>query len=231
MNANLALSTARSSARILISVSVFVLICPYAGPVGAQIVANGDFELPTILDGTYLPSAPTGWVGGYGVVNPDSSGHYAGGGGATWPQPVSGQQYEDIGDQAQTALSQTFSILAAGTYALAWRDNTALGLPAKFQTSPYNVTMVNSSLQQIVSSNFDAYQVNGLWGQRALFISLPAGLYTLRYTSTNSLQGADALIDALSLTAVPEPSSALMLSVGLAAFLLGRSARVRRVGA
>jgi uncharacterized protein (TIGR03382 family) len=198
--------------RILLVAAAALACC---GVAQAQLLANGDFESPGVADGTYTSATPAPWVGALLLMNPSASGTFAGNP-SLWPQAASGQQYVDIGNTPASPMSQAFSVAAAGGYGLAWADNTALQLPAPYQTSPYAVAVLDANGAPLAQWQFDAWHADGAWGQREVSLWLDAGSYVLRYTSLNVAFAADALIDAAGVSAVPEPGPGALALAGLA---------------
>ena len=189
--------------------------------VNAQIIKNGDFEFPAIATGTYLIGAPTSWTGGAWISHPNSSGQLAGFS-FTWPQAPDGNQYVDIGDIPQFAVSQPFTIAITGQYTLSWKDNTALNIISGYQTSPYIVEIFEPSGYLAFRSYFDSYHSNGAWESHTLTPQLAAQDYTLTFSSLNYYGGTNTLIDAVTVSAVPEPASAFFFVAGLLALSLLR---------
>jgi hypothetical protein len=181
----------------------------------AQSVTNGGFEGPAVADGSYVSTPATGWTGGALLMNPDAAGQFAGNP-SLWPQAHSGAQYADIGNTPGTAMSQAVAFASAGSFVVGWADNTALGLPVQFHTSPYVVALLNGAQQVVASGNFDAWHADGQWQTRALAATVAAGTYTLRFTSQNVAFSADTLVDTVSVSAVPEAPTVALLLLGIA---------------
>ena len=185
-----------------------------------QIITNGNFESPSISDGTLQATTPSSWNGGGFLMNPNAGGGFVGNL-STWPQAQSGQQYEDIGNIVATALSQTFTIASSATYLFTWYDNTALNLPSQFQSAPYSISVLDSSQLTVFSNNFNSYHATGAWESRTVTPALIPGSYTLKFTSLNVFGGADTLIDNVAIT-VPEPSALLLASCAAITLCLRR---------
>ena len=164
-------------------------------------------------------------------MNPNAAGGLSGSV-FTWPQAPNGQQYEDIGNTAQFVLSQAFVIAIPGAYTFAWQDNTALNIVPGFQTAPYSISLIDASLQPVFAFNFDSYHSNGTWQPHTFTQDFTSGTYTLKFTSLNSSNRTDTLIDDVTINTVPEPSSIFLLSGGLFGVLLSRNfSRGRNHGA
>lgn len=220
---------ARSFPARLALLCAFVASTAMAPSANAELIQNGSFEAQLIADGSLQALVPTGWSGGAVLMNPDAAGGFAGNP-FTWPQAADGLQYEDIGNTAQFALSQVFSVASGGSYSLSWLDNTALNILPGFQTAPYAVAIRDAASALVFSSNLDSYHADGAWGSRAFVQALAAGSYTLTFTSLNSANRTDTLIDRVSLVpttaSIPEPSAAWLLGLGLLALFAANGSRL-----
>jgi hypothetical protein len=161
----------------------------------ASILQNGSFESPVIPANTYQPGTPTSWrwSGATGYI--DSGSPIDPPTGGRLPSPQDGQQYVDIGNVGSYVLSQNFSITEAAPYRLAWYDSAYY--PA--DTSPYSVSVTNSSLQTVTSQSFNGAH-GGNWVARELWLNLGPGTYTLTFTAQGHFNGYDTYLDNVSLT-------------------------------
>lgn len=223
-SATLCAAPHHTATRLLLLAS-FLVAAPAAR---AELIQNGSFEIQAIPDGTLQAATPSNWSGGAVLMNPNVAGGLAGNP-FTWPQAATGQQYEDIGNEPKYALSQSFIVSDADTYILQWLDNTALNILPGFQTAPYSLSVVDASSNIVFSSALDSWHADGEWMPRELSGYLDAGSYTVAFTSLNSFNRTDTLIDGVSLSlapnAVPEPSTVLLLCLGVFALYLTRTCR------
>ena len=208
-----------------------IALAAACSPAWADFVLNGNFESAALADGTFSRTSPTSWSGGALLDNPDSSGRLAGLG-FTWPQAYEGSQYVDIGNESVYSLSQQLTLGAGGSYVLSWFDNTGLNIIPVFRTSPYAVSFADATGAIVLDAALDAYHSDGQWLARTALLSLSAGAYTLRFTSTGVRNGTDTLLDAVSLepatpAQVPTPSTWALVALGL---LAGSFACRRRDG-
>jgi hypothetical protein len=194
-------------------VSFVTIYNSYASP----IIINGSFESPTVAyTNGYDYGTPSVWEWGWGpgiIFN----GTYL-----YWPSPQDGQQYVDIGNNSiYNMLKQSFTVTATGAYTLQWFDNTYYdGNPGgNVPNSPYTVSITDNSSNVLFSITSDAYH-NGIWQKREEYINLQSGLYNIVFTSmATSSRYYDTLIDNVSLanSAVPEPSTYILLTIALGA--------------
>lgn len=205
---------------ILLATILVVLMTQSA--VHASLILNGGFESPIITpQDTYQLGIPTSWSGSSsvsifnGVVVE---------GGLTWPAPQAGDQFVDIGNHLEF-ITQAFTVLVGGDYILSWYDNTADVFGNT--SSPYEVKLEDSSLQQVFSQSLNAYLAGPSWQHRSVTVSLSPGDYELTFTSTGIPRGLDTLLDSVSLTteSVPEPTSWILFG-GLLS-LVGGALRCR----
>lgn len=182
----------------------------------ATTILNGSFESPLVTSNTAESGTPYSWTSGSstgfifnGLVPNVPDGN--------WPGPQDGQQFVDIGNTSSYSLSQSFTITIPGVYELAWFDN-AFHLA---DTSPYRVTIVSSSLQTILSADFNAAH-GGDWFARMEEITLPNDTYTLAFTPQGLVKGFDTLLDNVAVTQIPESSGTLFAICGAIVLLCGR---------
>ncbi len=215
----------KSSKHVALSALAIAALVTAGTAQAANLLNNGSFEDADILDGTYTVSNATGWTGTYYVMDPNAAGGLPNVNPA-WPQAFDDQQYVDIGNSTGFSLSQSFNVASAGAYRVTWADHTALGFDPSLWSSVYQVSLTGPSAITVGGTTFNALHANGNWGQRNEVVNLLAGNYTLSFQAQGS-STLDALIDNVSITAVPEPGTWALLLAGIVT--VGSVAR-RRIG-
>src|SRR6266446_3932629 len=163
-------------------------------PSAQNLLANGSFESPMLATNSYSSVAPTGWAWSGGtVVNGD-----------VWfccevtaILAQDGQQYIGIGNPSDT-VSQNFAVIFPGQFILTWYDNTGVPPPGP-NTSPYSVSVLNSSNQPVLATNFDAGH-GGVWQGRAVSMDIAPGTYTLVFTQQGIYGGWGTALDNVSIS-------------------------------
>ena len=210
-----------SCARLCAAVFVISLAASGTATAAPVPISNSSFETPDLTDSfQYMPAGAT-WTftGGAGISDPPS---------AFGPTPaLDGSQYAFL--QLISSFSQSISFAASDNYVLSFM---AAGRPAVFGTGgnqSYRVLLDTSVIFQDSTTTGSAFSPE----QSAPFF-VSAGLHTLTFEGLNTfLDGGDntAFIDAIAINSVvtgtpaAEPTSALLLAIGLA----GLAAVRRRV--
>jgi hypothetical protein len=163
-----------------------------------NLVVNGSFEAPVVAANTYSLVVPTGWTWtpGYASAPLLDAGVFRFDG-AEWGPAEDGQQFLDIGQALDGALSQVVTVPAPGNYQLTWYASVGAEGQST-STSPYNVSFGN------IAGQFDAGTGLGLtWVSNSLLLSnLAAVQYTLTFTPEAERGGYDSVIDNVSLQVV-----------------------------
>ncbi|MGA9453078.1 MAG: PEP-CTERM sorting domain-containing protein, partial [Verrucomicrobiia bacterium] len=110
----------------------------------------------------------------------------------------------------------------AGSYELNWfddsfnyTDNDGIG------SSSYVIIIVSSSLETLLSADFDPAH-SSEWQSRSEAVTLPAGTYTITFTPQGTYGELDTLIDNVSVSSVPEPSTVVLAVLGIACIMFRR---------
>ena len=194
---------------------------PAQASVPVSPLLNGSFELNTAgvgstgycyLGGSCAANALSNWSGTAAVIGASSS---------PWqtPSAIAGwsSAWGDtvVGLQNASYIEQTVSF-SGGQVSLSWADANRYG----YANAQYQVWLDGNAL-----GTFNTV-VGGSWATHSLSFNATAGLHTLRWQGVAIASDATAFVDNLSVTAVPEPASALMALAGLG--LIGGLARRRR---
>lgn len=195
---------------------VWISLVAIASTVQANLVVNGDFE-STSVNGT----TPDGWIAsGFSVSGPQA---YTGN---PVVPPASGSWALDLGPSGTDAnnggtASQTFNVAAAGMYTFSF-DYTNERNSTSFPFADFSWSLSGAAT--------DSATLLGVGGAYQTFsnsylINAP-GNVTVSFTDiVGNGHSYDAVIDNVSFTAVPEPTSFVMFCAALLA-----GARRRRVG-
>ena len=206
---------------------IFIAAAIGAATLGAQaasvnLVSNGSFDGTT---GDYIyNAAPASVTTNYGGV-PTQSGTVADWTGSfvsiasnsgAWGNPSGLSGFDSsfggyvAGVQADGTLSQAGLTLAAGEYTLTWSDAT------RGATQTYSVYLGTTDLGQ--------FKTQSGWGTESITFTTTGGSGLTFQGDTQFARPSDAtaLIDNVSVTAVPEPTSVLMMVVGTLGLLAWR---------
>jgi hypothetical protein len=191
----------------------------------AQAVTNGGFEQPPVSDtccNTAPPATIPGWTvttGNVNVVNGTFNG-------TTTPGPnlaFEGTQYLDLVGQGGTGgISQTLSLTPGGTYDLTFAFSNN-GFSPNESTSASASFMIDGLSGTVSHSTATASNLNWL-----IFSGnfVATGTDTLNFTNLTGGPNEGIFLDAISITAVPEPATWAMMLLGFGA--IGFAMRRRR---
>ncbi len=225
-----------TAARLVAMIAGGMALVPAAAT--AAVLNDGGFEAQAAASGRdYCYFFAT--AGGRG---PCASGAWTGenGGGLQietnqpWPGVPSpdGNYYGFV--QGLGSLSQTFSVAASGNYLFSWLD---AGRPLNGSSQgnqTYAVTLTDLTTSA-VTNLFGGATTNGSpWTARSSGALLSTGTqYRLTFTGQAISGDQTAFIDAVSVAAVPEPATWMMMMAGfgVAAFALRRRPAMRTVAA
>jgi Protein of unknown function (DUF642) len=201
----------------------------------ASLVQNGSFEngnyvqeRPGAYFDTLLPGSTSisNWtVGGIPIIGGvdwiDSTSPSAN----TWPSS-NGSKNIDMNNNAAGTLRQSIAGLVVGTRYVLTFDYASFPNPG---TGPSPLRSMLVSLGNFVSVVQSTNNPRTGWQTFMAMFNYTGGGNTLRFTSLQLLGGRGALLDNVSLSAVPVPPALILLLSGL--FGVGAMGRMRRKGA
>lgn len=181
---------------------------------GPNLVVNGSFEADTIPANSWdIRANITGWAGAPDI---ELQNHLEGN------LPQDGNQLVELDTFANSAMSQTIN--ATGWVTLSFWYTPRIGWGA-------NTHGVQVSLGSFSSTVMDSVAGGSVpnWQRFSALVDLgSSGSAVLRFAATGTSDMAGGLIDNVSVTAVPEPATAVLALGGglaLAAWLRRRRAR------
>lgn len=213
---------ATGTLRSFVKNAAFIVATALSSAAGAQnLLSNGGFESPALPVGGYTTSPfVDGWSfsAGSGVISAiDWSDWW--GAGVNKPAGAQGNQFGYL--QGVGSISQTFSVASAGVFSVTWIEASRLGAPAGDQT--YSVQIDAGTPVLFSTPSAQDFTARGLGT-----IALASGSHTLTMSGT-ILADRTVYLDAVTVSAVPEPGAYAMMSVGL--LLIGSVALRKRVRA
>lgn len=186
----------------------------------ANLITNGSFEAPGVSGNSYITGIPTGWSDlGNGSTTDILAAGYSGG------SASDGSQYVDlIGGGSgvfPSGLRQSLHLLAGTTYRLAFDYNggNAPGSILKYALG----TLISGNFNVEALNNFSNFGATTPWQHYSADVAVTvSGDYTLSFWTESGAWGSPYLdnvsLDALP-GAVPEPTSLLLLGVGILGIL------------
>jgi hypothetical protein len=211
----------------LLAVTASLALFAAMSPASANVIVNGSFESPSIGSEFYqnygTETNPTNYVGpsflGW-TVKPDTNVDIVNpsGIGAWGVSAYSGNQILDLVGYGSTGgIQQIFSTVSGKTYlfSFAYGNNPGstadTGAAADFHiygASPLLAGSVSHDTSEIGNLNWSIYT--------GTFVA-DSSLTGLRFNTTFGINNGGILLDAVSISAVPEASTWIMMLIGFAA--------------
>jgi PEP-CTERM motif len=195
-----------------------LLAAAFATAGGAQaagnLVVNGSFEAQAQANGSWnVYNTLPGWttVSGSGIELRNGVAGNA----------FDGNNYVELDAYSNSAMAQTVATTAGAFYTLSFEYSARGGVAAS--SNPIDVFWNGSLLGSAALNGIG--QSGNVWHQYS-FIVQGTGSDTLRFAAGGVSDSLGGSLDAVSITAVPEPSTYLMMFGGL--LLIGFSLRSRR---
>ena len=206
-----------------------VALGAHAAP--ADLVSNGGFD-STYTNGSYVYNGvPASVVTNYSGTVPTLAGTVAGwdgtfvsiaSGSGPWGNPSGLAHFSAsqggfvAGIQADATLSQSFD-LAAGTYRLTWLDAN------RGDNQSYAVSFNGGTVSYLDSTDFATTGGTG-WKTEQLLFTTTGGSGSLTFAGGTIWGQSDStsFIDNVHLSAVPEPTSLLLMAMGTLGLLAWR---------
>lgn len=205
-----------------LDVSVLAVSLCLCGPARAvNLIVGGGFESPPAPAGNYLLNVtPTGWTGTGDMVAQGYAGAVSSGDGLQWFDL-------NPGTSAGTGLSQLLTLTAGTPYAFSFLYNG--GQPsAGFTTAiAYTVSTPTSTLLTgtVSTAAMNVYAGTPWALYASSFVVAAQTAVTVRFQPNGVW--ANGFIDAVSVSAVPEPHGLMTMLLGLGVVALGVTTKPR----
>lgn len=191
-----------------------------SGSIAAPIVTNGSFESGL----TGWTTAGGGTTPGIGITVITTGGVNSTGYGDNVPIYDGTHAVFFVDDNANETLSQSVSLAGGTAYTLSF----ALFATRSGAANQYSFSLKDWLGADLLATNSSASVPVGVWTPYSYsFVAPSTGNFLLAFNFTSGATPAkDVLLDAVNITAVPEPASWAMMLMGMGA--LGLAMRQRR---
>jgi hypothetical protein len=191
----------------------------FLAPAGAQastiqMVSNGGFETSSVASGTWaITSSLAGWTAG--ALGVEVRNHVAG-------DAYAGQRYVELDTTGNSWISQTLATSAGSTYALSFAYAPREGVAA---ASNGIEVFWNGASKGIFTGNGGA---GNAWNVYKMNLVGLGGAGELKFAAVGASDSLGGALDAISVTAVPEPATLATMGFGLGLIGLFRRRRSRQ---
>lgn len=192
-----------------------------SGAIAAPIVTNGSFESGL----TGWTTSGTGTTPGIGITVITTGGSNSTGYGDNVPVYDLTHAVFFVDDNANETLSQSVSLLGGQNYTLSF----ALFATGSGANNPYTFSLKDSVGANVLATNLSSSVPVGVWTPYSYsFQAVSTGNFTLAFNYTSGqTPSKDVILDAVNITAVPEPASWALMLMGFGG--LGFAMRRRKV--
>ncbi|MBO9582446.1 MAG: PEPxxWA-CTERM sorting domain-containing protein [Sphingobium sp.] len=201
-----------------------------AAPVVAMFAASGAIAAPIITNGSF-ESGLTGWTTsgsgttpGIGITVITTGGTNSTGYGDNVPVYDGTHAVFFVDDNANETLSQSVSLVGGTHYTLSF----ALFATSSGAANPYTFSLKDSVGASVLGTNLSSNVPVGVWTPYSYsFQAASTGNFTLAFNFVSGqTPSKDVILDAVNITAVPEPASWALMLMGFGG--LGFAMRQRR---
>jgi len=193
---------------------VTVLAIAAAHVLGANIVTNGSFETPTVASGNFafFPSI-SGWTLASGP-SIEIQNNYLG-------AAFAGQQLVELDSQSNSGIFQDLSTIV-GPYTFSFAYSPRPG----WAENPVQVFWNGALLDTVNASG--AGLTNTSWVVRSYNVTASAATTRIQFNAIGTSDSFGGFLDNVSVDNVPEPASAVLCGIGVAALLACQRKPVRQ---
>lgn len=179
-----------------------------------NLVSNGGFESSTIANNSFkiFYGNYAGWETSNGI---EIRRNVAG-------AAYEGNNFAELDTTANSTIRQNLATVAGATYALSFAYSPRTGVGAA--SNPIDVYWNNQLLQTLTGSGAGA--AGNVWRLYDYRVTATGNLTTLSFAAAGTSDSYGGSLDAVSVSAVPEPGSFAL--VGAALLAMGAAARRKR---